>query len=270
MRLMVIDRDRNNASLVEQRLQAFGHEVVYEPSKNEALEKLSRESFDLVLVDPAPLVTARPFVISMRRALRRKFVFVALMSYDAVRSEAIGAGMNDALPKPLDHDRLPVAVENAGRMIDLVNRLGDESYDYPNAGGILGKSAMNQLFLTSLDRADRYGEESFLMIITLKNFMALRDRLGEDDVEEMMHGLGTYLGKVRRQSDIAGRIGPNEFASLILRPMRETEPADAAARFADILKRDRLELAVKDVLPDLELRLLNIPTGEVQARYDIA
>lgn len=269
MRLMVIDRDRNNANLVEQRLQAYGHDVTYEPSKNEALEKLGADPYDLVLVDPAPLVTARPFVISMRRALRRKFVFVALMAYEATRTDAIGAGMNDALPKPLDYDRLPVAVDNASRMIDLVSRLGDESYDYPNAGGILGKSAMNQLFLTSLDRADRYGEESFLMIITLSNFAALRNSLGEDDVEEMMHGLGTYLGKVRRQSDIAGRIGPNEFASLILRPMRETEPQDAAARFADILKRDRAELAIKDVLPELELRLMNVPTGEIQARFDI-
>lgn len=270
MRLMVIDRDRSNAALVEQRLQAFGHEVVYEPSKNEALEHIGREEFDLVLVDPAPLVTARPFVISLRRALRRRFMFIGLMAYEANRSDAISAGMNDALQKPIDHDRLPVIVENAGRMIDLVTRLGDESYDYPNAGGILGKSAMNQLFLTSLDRADRYGEESYLMIITLKNFVTLRERMGEDDVEEMMHGLGTYLGKVRRQSDIAGRIGPNEFASLILRPMRETEPQDATARFADILKRDRLELAVKDVLPDLEVRLVNIPTGDVQARFEVA
>lgn len=269
MRLMVIDRDRNNARLVEERLQPFGYEIVCEPSKNEALERLTAEPFDLVLVDPAPLATARPFVISLRRALRRQYVFVALMAYEGTRSDAIKTGMNDALPKPLDPDRLPVTVDNARRMGELMARLADESYDYPNANGILGKSAMNQLFLTSLDRADRYGEESFLMFVTLKNYTALSAQIGEDEVEEMVHGLGNYLGKVRRQSDIAGRIGAHEFCSLILRPVRETEPQDAITRFAEILKRDRAELAVNGVIPELELRLMNVPTGEIQARFEI-
>ena len=257
------------AQLIEQRLEAFGHEIVYEPSKNEAIERLGSESFDAVLVDPAPLNTARPFVISVRRALPRQFVYIMLMSYDAKRTDAVNCGMNDALPKPLDTDRLPVFVDNAKRMGDLISRLADESTDYPNANGILGKSAMNQLLLTALDRADRYGEQSFMMFISLRNMAAVRASLGDAGVEAMVVGIGGYMGKVRRQSDIAGRTGPGEFGSLILRPIRETEPHDAAARFAEILTRDRNGLAVDGVLPEFDVRLVNVPTGDVQAKFEI-
>lgn len=269
MRLLVIDRDRVSAQLIEQRLQAFGHEIVYEPSKNEALERLANDHFDAVYVDPAPLTTVRPFIISLRRTLLRRYIYITLIGREATRTDAINNGMCDALPKPLDPDRMPLSVDNAARMVDLVNRLADESIDYPNSGGILGKSAMNQLFLTSLDRADRYGEQSYMLFISLRNYAAVRGALGDDGVEEMMHAVGGYLGKVRRQSDIAGRTGPSEFGSLILRPMRETEPHDAAARFAEILKRDRATMAVHNTMPDLDVRLLNIPTGEIQAKYEI-
>jgi CheY-like chemotaxis protein len=269
MRLLVIDRDRVSAQLIEQRLQAFGHEIVYEPSKNEALERMGSEAFDMVLVDPAPLATIRPFIISLRRALPRQFIYVALMAHGAARSEAITSGMCDAIQKPLDPDRLPLYADNAGRMVDLVRRLGDESTDYPNSGGILGKSAMNQLFLTSLDRADRYGEQSFMLFVSLRNYAAVRGTLGEDGAEEMVRNVGAYLGKVRRQSDITGRTGVAEFGSLILRPMRETEPHDAAARFSEIMTRDRATMAVNNVMPEFDLRLVNIPTGEIQAKYEI-
>lgn len=269
MRLLVIDRDRANSHLIEQRLQVYGHEVVHEPSKNEALEVLGKLPVDLIMVDPAPLNTARPFIISIRRAMPRKFLYVALMAYDANRTDAVANGMNDALTKPLDPEHLPIIVDNARRMSDLVTRLGDDTYDYPNMGGILGKSAMNQLFLTSLDRADRYGEQSYMLFVTIKNMPAIKTAIGEDAAEEMMLGLGSYLGQIRRQSDIAGRIGPNEYGSIILRPIRETEPADAAARFSDVLKRDLANFTVQGQSPELDVRLVNIPTGEVQAQYAI-
>lgn len=269
MRLLVIDRDRVNAQLIEQRLETFGHQIVFEPAKNEALEKLIHEDFDAVLLDPAPLNSARPFVISLRRALPRKFIYIMLMAYEGSRTDAISNGMNDALPKPLDPDRLPVSVDNARRMLELIQRLADEGVDYPNMGGVLGKSAMNQLFLTSLDRADRYGEQSFMLFISIRNIAGLRGAVGEDGCEEIVVGLGSYLGKMRRQSDITGRVGPAEYGSLILRPVRETEPQDAAARFKDILSRDRSSLGLEGNLPDLEVRLVHIPTGETVVKYDI-
>lgn len=270
MRMMIIDRDRNNASIMKNRLEQFGYEIEHEPSKNEALERLQTEQFDAVFVDPAPLTTARPFIISLRRALQRQFVYVSYMAHGAERDKALGNGMNDALSKPVDQDTLPRKVENARRMIDLVHRLADESFDFPNEGGILGKSAMNQLLLTSLDRADRYGEESYMLFISVTNTASLKGQIGEDKTEKMVNKVGEYLGRMRRQSDITGRTGMDEFGSLILRPMRETEPVDAAARFHDILKKDRALFKVDALIPDLKVELVNIPTGEVVYKFDIA
>ena len=67
-------------------------------------------------------------------------------------------GCNDLLKKPVSGEKLIVKSENAERMVGLVERIGDDSEDFPSAGGVIAKSAFNQLFLSSIDRADRYGE----------------------------------------------------------------------------------------------------------------
>ena len=51
MKLLVIDRDRINAQLIEQRLEAFGHQITYEPSKNEAIERLTGMLLIMLSVD---------------------------------------------------------------------------------------------------------------------------------------------------------------------------------------------------------------------------
>jgi hypothetical protein len=42
---------------------------------------------------------------------------------------------------------------------------------------------------------------------------------------------------LRRQSDIIAQTGRNEFCLMLQRPLYETEPMEAANRFADALRR---------------------------------
>ena len=55
MKILLIDRDPLATQLLQSRLQGMGHDVVVDPVRKTALEKVSHESFDVILIDPAPL-----------------------------------------------------------------------------------------------------------------------------------------------------------------------------------------------------------------------
>src|SRR3982750_2152258 len=147
MKVLVIDRDTLSTQLIRSKLELKGHTVVNEAVKNTALERLEKEAFDTVFFDPAPLNNARPLVLGIRRSVRN-YPYVVLMSHDLRREEAIKSGANDVITKPLDAGTLDATMANADRLTALMKRIGDESEDFPSAGGVIAKSAFNQLFLS--------------------------------------------------------------------------------------------------------------------------
>ncbi len=258
MKILVIDRDALSTQLIRSKLEALGHTVVEESVKNNALERMEREEFGAVFFDPSPLNNARPIVLSIRRSVNN-YPYIILMSQNMEREEAIKSGANEIIEKPLDSSRLETIMENAARLTKLIKRIGDESEDFPSAGGVISKSAFNQLFLSAVDRADRYGERAFLLFIGVDNFEELRALDGAYGTEYVSAKLSQYLVRLRRQSDIIAQTGKSEFCLMLQRPMYETEPMEAANRFAESIDK------LTDIAPsegssvDLRVELLDMP-----------
>lgn len=258
MKILVIDRDSLSTQLIRSKLEAMGHSVAEENVKNNALERLESEQFDAVFFDPSPLNNARPIVLSIRRSVKN-YPYIILMSQDLEREEAIKSGANEIMEKPLDASRLEGIMDNARRLTSLINRIGDESEDFPSAGGVISKSAFNQLFLSAVDRADRYGERAFLLFIGVDNFSELQALDGNYAVEYVSAKLSQYLVRLRRQSDIIAQTGKAEYCLMLQRPMYESEPMEAANRFAESINK------LEDIVPsegshvDVRVQLLDLP-----------
>ncbi len=260
MKILVIDRDTLSTQLIKSRLEVKGHQVVEESVKNNALQRLEKEPFDTVFIDPAPLNNARPVVLGIRRAVRG-YPYVVLISQDIAPEEALRSGANDIMTKPLDHSALDRMMGNAERLTSLIRRIGDEKEDFPSAGGVIAKSAFNQLFLSCIDRADRYGERSFLVFIAVKNYQEIIGLDGAYSAEYATAKLSQYLVRLRRQSDIIAQTGKSEFCLMLQRPMYETEPMEAANRFADALRRFDDICATDKVKVEVSVSLVDLPIG---------
>jgi diguanylate cyclase (GGDEF)-like protein len=260
MKILVIDRDSLTTQLISSRLQASGHTVVVEAVKNNAIERLAVEKFDAIFIDPSPLSNARPVILGIRRSVR-DYPYIVLMSQGMDREEALRAGANDVLLKPLDASGLDRMVQSADRLTKLIRRIGDESEDFPSAGGVIAKSAFNQLFLSGLDRADRYGERSFLVFIGIANFKDIQDVDGPYPAQTVAAKLSQTLVRLRRQSDIIAQTGKSEYCLMLQRPQYETEPMEAASRFAEALaKNDDLAMAGSTKVM-LYVSLIDLPVG---------
>ncbi|MBU0800620.1 MAG: diguanylate cyclase [Alphaproteobacteria bacterium] len=269
MKILVIDRDTLSTQLVKSRLEAMGHTVVEEPVKNNAIARLEREDFDAVFFDPAPLNNARPVVLSIRRSVRN-YPYVVLMSQDIDRAEALKSGANEIMVKPLDGSDLERMVKNAQRLTALIRRVGDESEDFPSAGGVISKSAFNQLFLSCIDRADRYGERSFLVFIEIANYTDLLNVDGKYAAEYAVAKLSQYLVRLRRQSDIIAQTGRGEFCLMLQRPMYETEPMEAANRFGEALNKFADVVPSESATVDIAVTLLDLPIGALHVEHKIS
>ncbi len=268
MKILIVDRDRLASQMIHSRLSAQGHQVVEETVKNDALERLSRESFDAVFIDPAPLTNPRPVILGIRRSVN-DYPYIVLMSHESSQEDAIRAGTNDILKKPVDIEGLDKKVTNARRLVELVRRMGDESEDFPSAGGVIAKSAFNQLFLSAIDRADRYGERTYVVFISVCNYYDIIEKDGPYAADFSVAKMCQNLVRLRRQSDIIGQTGKNEYALLLQRPQFETEPVEAANRFAESLCKADDIVSSGSIQPQIAIELINVPIGEMLIRHVI-
>lgn len=260
MKILVVDREEITAQLMSSRLETLGHKITEEPVKNNAVERLANEEFDMIFIDPAPLTSARPLILNLRRAAKN-YPYIVQMSNNISQVEAIQSGANDAIVKPIDPEKLDVQVNNARYLTAQIKRIGDDSSDFPSAGGIIAKSAFNQLFLSAIDRADRYGERTFIVFISLTNYQEIYEAEGPYAAEYSVAKLSQYLVRLRRQSDIIAQTEAYEYALLLQRPLYETEPNEAANRFAEAIMNHK-DLFVKDgIPPEITVRLIDLPVG---------
>jgi len=169
------------------------------------------------------------------------------------QDQAIAAGANDVLPTPLDKSLLLSQVENARNLLRLTDILEQEEDLYGGKGSV-PRIAFEQLFLTAIDRAGRYGEVSYLI-----------DILGIGS-ESVLQNLADFLIGFRRRSDLLAQIEEGEFCFLLARPYRETEPVDALRRLAEELIK-HADQETKQL--NIKARLIELPSGRILDEYDI-
>lgn len=260
MKILVVDREDITAQLMSTRLAPLGHLITHEPIKNNAIEKMAKEQYDLIFIDPAPLTSAQPIILNIRQRTG-KYVYILQMGQDIKQIEAIQSGANNSITKPINPEDLDLSVNNAKNMLKLIERIGDSSMDFPSAGGVIAKSAFNQLFLSAIDRADRYGEQTFVVFIGVKNYNMIADTEGPYSGDCVSAKLSQYLVRLRRQSDIIAQTESHEYALLLQRPIYETEPKEAANRFAESLAGFDGLFEKDGIPPEFYIKLVNLPVG---------
>lgn len=268
MKILIIDRDDSTANLIKTRLDQLGVESKVMAAKNEAIDSLVHHPVDMVFLDPSPLNNARQLVISIRRKLPT-YVHVVLMGPDLTLKDAMAAGANDVLVKPFVPKNINDCVDNARRLLDIQHRLNDPDEDFPSGGGVISKSAFCQLFLSAIDRADRYAEQSYVMFLSLRNYNQIKVNDSEFAANTAGAMLAQQLARIRRQSDILAQTGKHEYALLLQRPVYPTEPVEAAMRFADTLTYNKDLLATTKAPVDIMVSLVEIPSGHQSAAHEV-
>lgn len=266
MKILIIDRDTMFSNLLASKMRAAGHDVFESALKNDGIEQIDEKKIDAVYFDPSPMTDPRAVLLQVRRMVHT-YPYLVLLSHDMTSKDAIKAGCHAALAKPIDPPALVQSLANAERMVDLMTRIGDELFDFPSGGGVISKSAFNQLFRSAIDRVGRYGETSQVLFIGIPNYDDIKLDDGKYAADYAVSKLAQNLVRLRRQSDILGQTDVHEYALLLQRPQTESESIDAAKRFTAAL--DELSDITSNGVTDLtiDVRLVDIPTGALEFEH---
>lgn len=271
MKILIIDRDRLTAQLLVPRLESEGHQVTLQAVRNEALDRLKTERFDIIMMDTSPLPSPRPVIIAVKKAIFPHFSYLILMSRGASIDEVVHMGLNDFVNKPLDLGDFYQKIENATNLVRFDRLLRDDRRDIRTDGIIFGKKPFLHLFHSALDRAARYGEQAFLLFFRITNYDEVVEDRGEqmakDEVEKIVH----YIARLRRQSDFLARIDVNEMVLIMQRPSTGSEPVDATERFAYAIKEHLLACRQNgSVSFFMELHLIELPMGNTLVKKQLS
>jgi CheY-like chemotaxis protein len=269
MKILLIDRDPDALKTLSAKLSAEGHEVFEERVKSEAIDKIAADGpFDVIFVDPSPMKDARAIILNIRRAIS-SYPYVILMTADEDLDieSALAMGCNNYIRKPLDNNDVADRLENAEHLMAMIQSIGDESEDFPSAGGVISKSAFNQLFLSAIDRGSRYSELAHILSIGIKNYRDIESRDGPYGAEFVTSKLAHHLVRLRRQSDIIGQTGKNEYSLLLQRIQDQSEPREAAARFAKAIEELDDFASATSTSIEIDLHLTRWPLGRNEPEY---
>lgn len=128
MRILVVDDDASLRSWMALQLSAWGHEPVLAAGGREAQERLREESFPLVITD---WIMPDMSGLDLARALRSgppgtvyTYVLMATaMGGKANYLEALEAGVDDFIQKPLDADLLAARIKVVERWLEVQQEL---------------------------------------------------------------------------------------------------------------------------------------------------
>jgi diguanylate cyclase (GGDEF)-like protein len=82
--------------------------------------------------------------------------------------------------------------------------------------GLLNHQAFSDVLEQEVERAGRYGHGLTLVFLDLDDFKGINDTLGHMAGDRVLHRVGDIASAMLRGSDVAGRMGGDEFAVLLL------------------------------------------------------
>ena len=110
--------------------------------------------------------------------------------------------------------------------------------------GLLNHQAFSDTLELELDRAARYDHGLTLVFFELDGFTQINDTYGHLEGDRVLHRVGSLASSMLRGSDVAGRMGGDEFAILLLEADRH-----AAGRFVRRFTDGVSALLVRGELP---------------------
>ncbi len=225
-RILVVDDIKTNCDVLKRRLENNTFLVEVSMSGKDALEKIDKEKFDLVLLDVLmPEVNGLEVLIKIREEYSAdKLPVIMVSSFDDVESisKCIQLGASDYLPKPVNSTILTQKVastlerkslrEREEQLLSELHRqaITDEMTGVPNRRYIF------EQLERSFDDIEKNSKEHFATaIFDIDHFKNVNDTYGHAAGDEIIKKVCNLATSIIKSPNIFGRIGGEEFLAVI-------------------------------------------------------
>ncbi len=233
--ICVIEDDEAQRRLLVAELRREGYQILEVDHGRDVL-KLVREHRPRVLICDLCLPGCDGLEIcrTLRSDSSLDGLYLILITADddeQVKQQALDAGADDFLRKPIDGRELRARVRNGMRFHRLHERLRQAALT-DSLTGLWNHARFRELLEREFSRTRRYGGIVSLLMLDLDHFKAVNDTYGHEVGNKILQRTADHLRRSVRDTDIVARYGGEEFA--IVCP--ET-PLSEATRLAERIRR---------------------------------
>ncbi len=206
-KIMIVDDEHISLAMTEHILST-AYLVVCASSGEDAIRLYEKENPDMVLSDlrmPGISGFELQEILQTKTGHKVPFMFMTADLDDDIESKGFETGALDFIRKPFRADVLLRRVGNILQTVDRIQGLKKAAETDPMTG-LLNKSSVQ----SEIDRACRQTGGA-LMMIDLDSFKPVNDIYGHDMGDKVLIRFAEIICSAIRGSDIAGRMGGDEF-----------------------------------------------------------
>lgn len=247
-KILIVDDDQVML-MITSRIMAKRYEVVCASSGKEALELFDSEKPDMVLTD---LMMPEMDGYELYRILQGKSIepipimIMTADDRDETESRGFEIGAVDYIRKPFKADVLLRRVENILMNLDKIHGL-KQAADTDLMTGLLNKAASQREIGKMCS-----SHQGVLLMIDLDSFKLVNDIYGHNMGDKILIRFAELIKEIIRTTDLAGRMGGDEFIAFCQNVREETVIVDKTAWLNEKLLASAKEYMGED---------MNIPLG---------
>jgi len=243
MKILLVDDDPSILEILADLMAIFGHEYTTARDGVEAIEKLKKANFHVVLTD-----MMMPGIDGMEllKYIHSNYPHIKVMvvtGYDRTftYTDVIRAGASDFISKPFNTDELEAKINRLVREIELLRQLELLSIS-DGLTGLYNRRYFDSKIFEEARRAHRQGHELFLAVLDVDNLKAMNDKYGHLAGDKLLKSVGDIIKHcIREDVDWPFRYGGDEFC-VILTQLSQEQALITSERFIQSFNEKKLPL----------------------------
>jgi diguanylate cyclase (GGDEF)-like protein len=244
MKILIVDDSRMYRELLTQTIEEFGHELQTAEDGLQGWERFRADGADVIISDwMMPGMEGVDFCRRVRNEPARPYTYFILLTALEDRRhlvEAMEAGADDYLTKPLNQEDLRARLIAAARVTGLHRRLAKAQTELEHLNrelheqarrdpltGIANRLRLSEDLNALAGRVERYEHRYCIALCDIDKFKGYNDTYGHAAGDEVLRTVSSKLVETSRRGDVVYRYGGEEL--LILFPEQELPTAALAA-----------------------------------------
>ena len=252
LKVLLVEDDSFQLKLLTTYLEKQGHQVIAVDNGQQALQQLMNDQPQLIISDfKMEPMDGMELSKTIRSTTHYENIYLILITGDKdkdIMSEAFNIGVDDFISKPINHVELDARIRGAQRAIQLQTRLQQEhkqlkrhAFELAAANRKLEKMAITDQLTNLPNRRylmnrleqewsmfQRQGKSMALLVLDLDFFKRINDQFGHDVGDKVLIHFAKVLEESIRVSDIACRMGGEEF--VVIAPNTELQSVGILAQ----------------------------------------
>jgi two-component system, cell cycle response regulator len=242
MKTLIVEDDLMQRRFLQVMLSRNGRDVMTASDGRQAWEILQKERIQIVITDwMMPEMSGPELIQHIRTANFPYYTYLMLLtSKNAQNSivEGLKAGADDYLIKPFDQNELMARLAIGERILNLEERL-ERMATHDTLTNLLNRRALYAGAQIELSRAARENSTVSMILLDIDHFKSVNDVYGHPCGDKALCLMAETLLQNKRDYDLLGRWGGEEFMVLLPR----TSVSDAVK----VAERFRSEIETADL-----------------------